>query len=322
MVKLPLRKKGSTMLRPTTLSIILIFAGVASLDGHLAAQSELESKTRPSQERVEIMLLGVYHFNNPGADEFNNTIDDYYSPQRQAELHEVVDLLAMFEPEKVLVEVLPESQTWIDEQYEAFRAQTLQLEDLANGRSETFQLGFRIAHALDHEKVYCIDARGIWLGSSVREVAERNQNELYASHQANSAARVAAVDVVFREHTVRENLILMNRMESILENHDYYNRVAVDIVDMEHPSGIPTMTQTVDGTEIFFTGIDGRHIGAELVGEWYKRNLKIYSNILQLTSAEDRRLLLIMGQGHIRTLRHFFKDHPGFDVVDANDFLE
>lgn len=70
-----------------------------------------------------------------------------------------------------------------------------------------------------------------------------------------------------------------------------------------------------------WVGFPDHHIGADLVGEWYKRNLRIYANIWRTTRAESDRVMLLMGQGHIWSLRQFFRENPDFEVVPVREVL-
>lgn len=70
-----------------------------------------------------------------------------------------------------------------------------------------------------------------------------------------------------------------------------------------------------------YVGFPDHHIGADLVGEWYKRNLRIYANIWRAVQPGSDRVLLLMGQGHIWTLRQFFRENPRFEVVPVADVL-
>jgi len=75
----------------------------------------------------------------------------------------------------------------------------------------------------------------------------------------------------------------------------------------------------------FLVGFPDHHIGADLVAEWYKRNLRIYANIwraLTRASAPAQRAVVLFGQGHIWTLRTFFRENPDFRVVPLVDVLE
>lgn len=63
------------------------------------------------------------------------------------------------------------------------------------------------------------------------------------------------------------------------------------------------------------------HIGADLVGEWYKRNLRIFANIVHDVDTDTDRIFVMFGAGHVWTLRQFFEDHPGFDLVPVAEVL-
>ena len=59
-----------------------------------------------------------------------------------------------------------------------------------------------------------------------------------------------------------------------------------------------------------FVGFPDHHIGADLVGEWYKRNLRIYANIWRAVDEGDQRIVVLIGQGHLWPLRTFFRENP------------
>ncbi|MGQ3087624.1 DUF5694 domain-containing protein, partial [Flavobacterium sp.] len=62
--------------------------------------------------------------------------------------------------------------------------------------------------------------------------------------------------------------------------------------------------------------------GAQLVSEWYRRNLYIYSILQKLTEAEDDKVMLIMGAGHTALLREFIKFDDTFEIVELKDVLK
>lgn len=54
------------------------------------------------EPECEILLLGTFHFSNPGLDSYRPEHDvDIFSERRQAELREVLDRLARFRPTKI-----------------------------------------------------------------------------------------------------------------------------------------------------------------------------------------------------------------------------
>jgi Family of unknown function (DUF5694) len=52
--------------------------------------------------------------------------------------------------------------------------------------------------------------------------------------------------------------------------------------------------------------------GADLLADWYRRNVRIYSNIVQLAESPNERILVIFGSGHLGWLRQPFAANPDF----------
>ncbi|NQZ76203.1 MAG: hypothetical protein HRT61_08845 [Ekhidna sp.] len=69
--------------------------------------------------------------------------------------------------------------------------------------------------------------------------------------------------------------------------------------------------------------IDNQYIGAEFISLFYKRNLKIYSNILNAQlSDESTKILLIVGQTHVGVLQGLFRENDSYEVVDVLSYLK
>jgi len=70
-----------------------------------------------------------------------------------------------------------------------------------------------------------------------------------------------------------------------------------------------------------YVGFPDHYVGADLVGEWYKRNLRIYANLLRYLEPGDGRALLLIGQAHVWPLRNFLRANPNFEVVPVDQVL-
>jgi hypothetical protein len=70
-------------------------------------------------------------------------------------------------------------------------------------------------------------------------------------------------------------------------------------------------------------GAGDNYIGADALGRWYRRNIRIYSNTYDIVNFQEaERVLLIYGSGHVWQLRQFFSDSPDFDYIEVSDFLK
>jgi hypothetical protein len=54
---------------------------------------------------------------------------------------------------------------------------------------------------------------------------------------------------------------------------------------------------------------------------WYKRNLRMFSNIVRKTDRPGDRVFLIVGSGHLAILRNLAQDMPGFCLVEPHRYL-
>lgn len=103
-------------------------------------------------EPVHVMVLGSYHFDNPGRDLNNVKADDVLKPRRQAELEALASAIATFRPTKIMVERVARTPDLIDPHFASFTRDKLQKE-----RDERYQLGYPLAHLLKLPRVYAID---------------------------------------------------------------------------------------------------------------------------------------------------------------------
>ncbi len=307
------------------LSINLLICGsicLQSCQGSLEQNSDKRIEASNSNDKIQILLLGVYHFNNPGMDEHNIEVDDYFSERRQAEIDEVNGKLAEFQPNKIFIEwKRQEDQAYTDSMYQAFLKGDLDLQKLKSGRNEVYQLGFKIGKLTGIEELTCVDADGVWLGQWVNFIADTLQNKYYLRESEKIRRDFEDYNSKFNSRTVLENLIETNQWESIMDNHRYYNDLAIRVKDTV---GIyfanQERTDTIAGMEYTLRSYDFENIGVELVTEWYKRNFLTYRNILENSRPGDR-IILIFGQGHIRILHHMLNDNPNFAVIDPLDYL-
>lgn len=84
---------------------------------------------------------------------------------------------------------------------------------------------------------------------------------------------------------------------------------------------VPEAADLVGQSSELWVGFPDHHIGADLVGEWYKRNLRIYANLWRAVEEGDDRVVLLIGQGHVWTLRTFLRENPDFEVVPVDEVL-
>ncbi|MEA2490406.1 MAG: hypothetical protein QOH21_2198 [Acidobacteriota bacterium] len=106
----------------------------------LAAVAFSSSAAEPAKAAPEVLVLGAFHFDNPGLDLVKSEVPDVMAPERQKEIASIVDQLAAFKPTKILVEWPADQAAELERRYADYRAGKYELT-----RSETYQLAFRLA---------------------------------------------------------------------------------------------------------------------------------------------------------------------------------
>lgn len=62
--------------------------------------------------------------------------------------------------------------------------------------------------------------------------------------------------------------------------------------------------------------------GADLLADWFRRNIRIYANVARLAECPTDRVLVIYGSGHTSWLRHNFASDPTFRVRRLAEFVK
>lgn len=247
----------------------------------------------PDDARIEVLLLGSYHMSNPGADLFNVEADDVLAPKRQAEIEDVVERLAAFGPTRVAIEA-DWGDTTDPARYRAYRAGSHEL-----SRSESQQIGFRLARRMDLPGVDAIDMSGEFPFGPVQELAQSDSARM-AKLAEGRAIGEAAVETIGRwlaEGTIGETLHRMNAPEAIHRSHEIYLEYLLPVMDQRAAPG------------------------ADLVAAWYERNIRIFANLHRMGLEPGDRVFVIYGAGHVPILRQLVADSPYFCVEDPLRYL-
>ena len=260
-----------------------------------------------------VLLLGTFHFDDRGRDRYKPEHRLELS-SRQAEILEVAECLARFQPTKIAAEFDALEQRAVDRDYGAFLRGNFELPG-----HEGYQLGFRLAQRLGHDRVYAVNAWGRFydpprdldledaLGEPGRPfdpydaltayAREHDQTQVLGRWTDHYLARFAGLDEKKMQQPVRQTLRELNQPSTILEWHGVY------LVDH------------------FKVGVGHDYPGVDAATAWYNRNLRIFANLQRITETPDERLLMIYGVGHTAILRGCLEASPEFELVEVAAYL-
>lgn len=243
---------------------------------------------------TKVMILGTYHFANPGADEVNVEADDVLSSARQSQIQTVLESLSRFKPTKVAVEVpLADSSrsSRLDSLYRAYVSGTHEL-----GRNEIQQIGFRLAERFGHDRVHHIDYRNAFPFDEVMSYAEKRDTAFVTYFQRWGQTMKQTHDSLQSHATVSEILRSLNDPDGFLaESEALYARAAS-------------------------VGDSTNYVGADLTTAWYERNLRIFANLARVAEPGDR-IVVLFGAAHAPMMRRLVKASPRMELVEPLRYL-
>ena len=273
--------------RPVLILALAMGCAVTALAQEAAAQNP-ESPAA----RAEVLVLGVYHMSNPGHDIFNTEADDVLAPKRQAEIAQLIEVLKRFHPTKIAIEADVGSQR-VGREYSDYLAGKYTL-----SRDEIDQIGYRLARELGHKTVCPVDADGEFPYQRLVNYAKASgrSKELDAV-MAGWSGMVKAQNAYLASHTVLETLLYRNADEKVADDVGFYYRAGQ-------------------------VGEPNDWAGADLVSDWFRRNMHIYSNVVQLVDSPNERVLVIFGAGHLGWLQHDFARNPNLRLRKLAEFVK
>jgi hypothetical protein len=240
----------------------------------LAAQADQPPPAPKPPARV--MLLGLFHFDNPGLDAVRYQPLDVMQPAEQAYLVALSERLGRFAPTRILLEYPDRSDAAINGRFVDFVSGKFDLP-----KNEIYQLGFRIARIAGHARVYGFDAdtpafdAALWGYLPKEPATERMLMALIASESARLARAHSSM-------SLREILAMSNSAQEDRRNKGFYMLL----------NDVAAQTRQFHG--------------ADATANWWHRNIRMYA-LVQMHAKPGERVLVIAGSGHTAVLRDFLR---------------
>jgi hypothetical protein len=248
-------------------------------------------------DRSPIMILGTYHMANPGLDAANIETDDVLSPRRQKEMVDVTERLARFRPTKVMLES-PYSSPVQQQRYEKFLAGEYQL-----SRNEIDQIGFRLARRMNLKSVTAIDYPMMMSGLTYDEV------EFKPAPKGGVSGGAPAKPQQPRKLSDEEQLLRRSSVAAYLHHMNDAARA-----EQQHLPYMDLFKPDPESTALYAR--------SDLLTNWYKRNHRMFANVVRKTERPTDRVVLLVGAGHLKILRDLARTMPGMCLVNAQDYLK
>ncbi len=262
------------------------------------------TETNEEQNTIKVLLIGTFHYNNPGADVAKTKTFDVLNEKSQDQLERIAEKIRAFDPDKVFVEWPYDEQKELDSLYTLYREGNYFTNDSLSDfylKNEIFQLAFRASQKSNMEKVYAIDYRETEFpfDSVMQVIAANGQSDL----QAEIEDGIKYFTTEFDERV--ENGTSLLDLTYFLNTDDM--RYKSNRLQAEIP---------------LLVGKSDEFIGPYLVSEWHKRNLYMWSLAQKQLEKEDQRIMLLLGASHVAMIKDYIEGNKDFEAVELKEIME
>lgn len=244
-----------------------------------------------SSSKIKVLNVGTFHM--AGTSDAHKIEYNAENEKSISETYQIAQMIAAFKPTVICVERVPSENNNLNADYRKFLTQK---DHRPNYSGEIGLIAYNVGKIAGVKTIYCIDEQetapynyGIY--SELQEVVDSTTTKEYInSILANLSS--------FEKGTTLERLKAFNTQE-------FYT------ISINLNAEILTHTATKGGFE-----------GADEAAKFYRRNLRIYSNLNQIPLTKDDRVFILMGATHTAFLNEFLKRSPKYEVVDVFDYLK
>ena len=284
-----------SIFRIALFSLVAIF----SLTSGIAQNKDNKSSNK---KQTEILLVGTFHFNNPGADVAQFKTFDVLKEDAQKELEELAQKIAEFNPTKIFVEWNYKEQKELDSLYKLYKAGNYYNKKQSNfyKTNEIFQLAFRAGKLSSDAQLVAIDYNDsdFPFEKLMASIKKNNQTEI----EAYLTSTIQKYESEFNEKVasntpLKEILYDSNTAKERQEMNEFYEKIL-----------------TVGDHEDF--------IGAYLTSEWMRRNLYMWSLLKKNTAKNDERVMVLLGASHIAMIKKFIDANKDWKVIELKEVVE
>lgn len=280
--------------------IFLLSFAILSCDNDQQTTPKENLETSASKE---VLLIGTFHYNNPGADVAKTKSFDILNEDSQAELEKISSKITAYSPTKIFVEWPYDEQNELDSLYQVYLDGTYFDNDSLSDfylKNEIFQLAFRVAKQNNLHKVYAIDYSTTFPFEDVMiAIEENNQAELKQQIEAGISKFTVDFDNKIESGaSLTELTYFVNSQEMRKFSNHFHNDL------------------------MLLAGSTKDFSGPLLTSEWFKRNLYMWSLIQKNATESDTKIMVLAGSSHVAMLELFINENDTWSAKELQQVME
>lgn len=252
----------------------------------------------------EVLLIGTFHYNNPGADVVKTKSFDILKEKSQLELQQISAKIRKYNPTKIFVEWPYNEQKELDSLYQLYTEDRyFTNQDLSDFylKNEIFQLAFRVAKENNLESVHAIDYNDtdFPFEAVMNDIEKNNQSELQAT--------------------------IADGIKKMTTGFDNKIEAGVSLTELTYYLNSPEMRSLSNyfhNNLMLLAGGPNDFNGPFLSAEWFKRNLYMWSLIQKNTTESDERIVVLAGSSHVAMFEIFINENENWKIKELRQVME
>ncbi|PQJ80548.1 DUF5694 domain-containing protein [Polaribacter porphyrae] len=265
-------------------------------------QEQKKTKKIETSKAREVLLIGTFHYNNPGKDVTKTKSFDILKEKYQLELQQISSNIKKYNPTKIFVEWPYDEQNELDSLFKQYtNGEYFNNDSLSDFymKNEIFQLAFKVAKDNSLQKVYGIDYSTEFPFEEVMsDIENSKQSKLQAQIQEifNWAKKID--NKIEAGISLTELTYYINSKEFRSYSNNWHNNL------------------------MLLAGKPNDFSGPYLTSEWYKRNLYMWSLIQKNSIDSDEKIMVLLGGSHAAMIELFIKGNSGWKVKELEQIME
>ncbi|WP_350284409.1 DUF5694 domain-containing protein [uncultured Croceitalea sp.] len=252
-----------------------------------------DSPVPRDSRKIQVLNLATFHM-RPTPDE-NSVEFDNSDKEALMETRQISRLVAKFKPTVICVEIEPSENDKLNRAYNKFVTDSISDSSYAG---EISLLAFEIGRLCKVDSIYGINHKMNYdynINDKITNTLDPITFDAYNENPLLSAPnKVAQLN----------DMNTLNKLRTINEE-DFLDFLIIENADM-----------------LTHVGTENNFEGADEAAKFYKRNLRMYSNLNRILMKKDDRVLIIMGGSHTAFFREFLKRSPKYQLVDIDEYLK
>lgn len=273
--------------------IVLVALLVSVNVGHSQVLELIKGNIESKKKKIAVLNFGTFHMGETS--DANKTEFDEHDKKNQKEVHKIAQLLARFKPTVIIVETPPSYNKKLQSLFEEYKVNP---NIKFKNPNEVELLAYEVGKLAKTKRIYGIDHKMGYNYKIGEEIKNETDPVSYNSYYQNPIPYHTSLQVD------ESNLTLLEKLSLI--NHNLYLDFLI----------------TMNADMLSYVGSKEGFEGADEAAKYYKRNLRMFTNLNRIKLTENDRVFILMGASHTAFFRDFISRSPKYKMVSTIDYLK